>query len=54
MPQHNDETSISVMDAKVEKSYWINIRLNPKCYKNGQSAGKPRIGETSTTIPLWE
>ncbi|EQF11763.1 hypothetical protein QEM_0030, partial [Clostridioides difficile CD132] len=29
---------------------WYKVK--PKYFKNGQSAGKLRIGETSTTIPL--
>lgn len=31
MPQHNDETCVSVMATKVEKKYTDGIRLNPKC-----------------------
>ena len=32
------------------KNYLDGIRLNPKCLRNGQSAGKLER-ETSTTIP---
>ena len=40
--------------AKVEKTIVYSIRLNPKCFNNRQSAGKLRIGETSTTILEWK
>jgi hypothetical protein len=40
------------MVTKVEKSYCISIWSNPKLeFENGKPAGKPRIEETSTTIP---
>ena len=42
-------TVANAMAAKVERNGWDGIRLNPKCYDNGQSAAKPRREEGSTT-----
>lgn len=36
------------------KNLLYGIWINPKCYYNGQSATKLRIGESSTTIPEME
>lgn len=49
--QHKDEICLSVNVTKVEKKYTYGAWLNPKHYYNGQSAGKLRTEETSTTIP---
>lgn len=35
---------------KVEKISLDDLRLNPKGYKNGKSAAKPRIEESPETI----
>ena len=35
-----------------QKKYVVGNRLNPKCLKNGKSAAKARIEQSSTTIPL--
>ena len=51
-PQRKDEISLSVMVTKVEKINCMKTRLNPLSFFNGQSAGKPRIEETSTTIHI--
>ena len=51
-PQRNDEIHISVTVTKVEKINCMRARLNPLLFFNGQSASKPRIEETSKTIPL--
>ena len=40
IPKRSYEIRTGVKVAKAEKSYEINIRLNPKCFNNGQSAGK--------------
>lgn len=53
-PQRNVERDISVMVVKTEKINCMRARLNPLFFFNGQSAAKLRIGEGSTTIPLWE
>ena len=39
------------MVTKVEKINCMRTRLKPLSFFNWQSAGKPRIEETSTTIP---
>ena len=49
--QRKVEINLNVNATKVEKTNVYGIWLNPKCFNNRQSAGKPRIEETSTTIP---
>ena len=41
---------MSVNGSESRKNNWDGIRLNPKCYNNGQSAAKHE-SEGSTTIP---
>lgn len=49
IPQRNGE--IHKRDGgESGKKYVDDIRLNPKCFYNGQSAAKLRTGECSTTI----
>ena len=40
MLQHNDEICVSVNATKVEKKSYVGAWLNPKHYKNEQSAAK--------------
>jgi len=51
MLQRNDEICVSVNATKVERNVWDGARLNPKRFKNEQSAAKSRIGKRSSVIP---
>ena len=48
--QRRDEICSSVICSENRKNERNDLWLNPKGYKNGKSAAKPRIEESSETI----